>query len=372
MTLSSTKAEIETYSAEVRNFASFKPEFSENNKHNTDIPWSEILTDGLGNVLDMPYLPTKRCFGRIEYSLRHHADKPDRKKIKGSLKERHSRCSRCHLKTPNTAKSCGLLVRERILESDQIRQAVIEWDAEVQKEKASTSNPRARIHEDKTAMYVGKLSAAWGNVRDAVINEGPFADSNNQKRLKVEADRKRRNLEADTKRKGRERREARKQAQKKLQIPPQQFQDAAWREAILRQNQLKAARNVNGMPVSIKRMTDFGCEMAALSWYYKIICEQMGKPVKAGSMAQWLCDTQLNSGRSYATLNARLGGDIAKAHDIETCRYGTIWVPFDPDSDLESYAMMDDDSEASISDEVNGQAENEELSLFELLQQSTD
>lgn len=325
----------EEYRTEVNNYGGAKPKFRGKNKNVIDFEWDKISTDGKGNVLSMPLLPDKECFGKVEYVLRHGTKSPEPKPIKGRMIDIETRCTRCLKKTPNTHASCNSLVRERITQNPKIELALKEWhaDVKIQKQNPNRYDP---IHTDPTRKFVGDiLGAKWTAFKIAIIDHGRFTNANDEE-LKHEFERTeiaRRREDARRQRLAREL----KRAELKMQgrPPSKEFQEAAWMTCKLRTEQLKLARKIPGISFKISKMTDSGCELVSYAWYYKLFCEQMGKPCKAGSMARWLIDEGMCGNRSYATLKSRLGDDIKKAEMIDAAVYGDIWPEFDPDYDLQ-------------------------------------
>lgn len=219
--------------------------------------------------------------------------------------------------------------------SDEIKASLSKWKQACDKAMKEPDPD----HPDKFRpnQFVGpQFGRLWTAVKIAIIDSGRFANSNDQAVIdEIELKRERQRVKQAKKMRSRRRTERLEhQAQRKL--PPQQYQKAAWDECELRAGQLMTARNHASVPRSIKRLSNFGCEMTAYAWYYRTLVEFQGEPVRAGTMARWMVDeAYLSQGRSYETLKDRLREDIKRAAKIEAGAYGVIWNDFDPDEDLD-------------------------------------
>ena len=322
-----------TYLDEVNNFGGAKPDFAFNNLNEIHIHWKDVETDGKGNVLKMPLLTSKLCFGRIEYRIRHghkNSRKPN-PRYKAVPK-----CSRC---PPSTVHSCDQLVAERIKSSPEITEAVLKWKAACNKAE-SDMDPHAYGKHYWERFTNDPFGYLWQGIRHSIVNHGRFSNSNDNavKEQIEETARRKREKHAEDMRKRRKR--ERKERQKKNQPPPEFFVHAAWDECLKRTDQLKAARSVSGMSRQISTLNDQGCELTAYAWYYAELHGFRELEVKPGSMARWLIEVDLAPGQSYDNLKGRLKRDLARAREIDNGVYGDIWQRFDPDTYPESDATF--------------------------------
>ncbi|WP_430414271.1 hypothetical protein [Parasphingorhabdus sp.] len=321
----------EDYRAEVFNFGGLKPDFAINNRNDDIIDWTDVHTDGKGNVKSMPLLRSKLCFGRIEYLVRH--GHPEQKPVnKGPYQgTKETKCNRCPAKTKE---GCHKLVAERIARNPNINLAYNKW-LEAGKKADNDPNPQSRAHKRYNRFDGPIFGELWDNVLDAISDHGPFTNSNDDAvRDEIYAKRERKRVAA-AKKKREVRRVKRLECKSEQQVPPKQFSDAAWDECNKRSAQLKAARKLPKVHSRIAKLTDEGCDFTALAWYYEIMQTAMGEKTKPGSMAKWLTEeTAYHCGKSYDTLKDRLRHDLKRARDIDAGKFGNIWQEFDPDADL--------------------------------------
>lgn len=316
------------YLKEVDNFGGFKPEFEYNNLNVIHIHWRDVQTDGKGNVLDMPLLKSKQCFGRIEYRVRHgHED--SRKPIPGRPDVKNEpKCSRCPISTKD---SCDRLVAERIKSSPEIKVAMLAWRAACEDvENEPEPFVRGKIyHERFTGDPFGYL---WQAVRFSIVNHGRFESSNDnavEQQIK-EARCRRRQNQAKSMRALRGKRRAELKA--KQGPPPEEFVEAAWDECLKRTAQLFAARDSTSAPRQLARLNDQGCELTAYAWFWAEICKFQWLPFRPAKLAAWLLEHDLAPGQTKANLKTRLKRDLERAVEIEANVYGAVWQRFDPDA----------------------------------------
>ncbi|MEP1422794.1 MAG: hypothetical protein ABJK59_13585 [Erythrobacter sp.] len=322
------------YKKEVENFGGDQPKFDFRNKNETDVSWSDVKTDGQGNVIQMPLLKSKQCFGRIEYRMRHEKADAEKMLLRGKMVPSETRCDRCRVKTKMTEESCGLLIRERIKSDPGILGALKNWRRAV--DKAMADPIEKKVYSPRSSLFSrDQFGHLWQDVLDAIARRGRFANSNDEAVLVQieEAKRRERKKRAD---KMRAKREAeRRELRARQQPPPRKFVKAAWDECLKRRDQLMAARGAAGIGRQISRIADQACELTAYAWYYSELLGFRSLPIKPGSMAKWLVENELAPGQSYENLKVRLKRDIERAREIEEGVYGHIWQPFDPDADLE-------------------------------------
>lgn len=320
------------YHDEVYNFGGSKPDFSINNSNVDNINWNDITTDGKGNVINMPLLHSKLCFGRIEYLIRHgHKDQP---LVKQGPKKAPKRikCEKCPAFTKD---SCKKLVAERMNADIEIKNAFIEW-FKAGKKADNDPNPQKSTKKRYNRFYGPVFGELWDNCLKAVSNRGPFENSNDEAMRNEIDDKKERKRVRDAKKKRVKRNQERLKRKAERLEPPSQFIRVAWDECNKRSAQLMAAKKFAKANPRISRLTDEGCDFTALAWYYETLQDAMGERAKAGTMAKWLIqDTEYHRGKSYDTLKDRLRHDLIRARDIEAGKFGNIWQKFDPDADLD-------------------------------------
>lgn len=319
------------YRKEVDNFGGAKPDFAFNNQNVIQINWSDVKTDGKGNVLDMPLLTSKLCFGRIEFRFRH--ERPDRETTNYNGKEVKStnRCIRCPASTKH---SCKMLIAERVASDPVILETLQNWKSEVDKVMADPFPQHPQ--KIRSRQFVGDpFGYLWQSVRYAIVNRGRFENSNDKAVKEQIEEVKRRDREKQMLKMRARREEERRELQAKQEPPPTRFVKAAWDECFKRKSQLLAARKVERIPRQISTLTDQGCELTAYAWYYGELVGFQDLQVQPGKLARWLVESDLAPGQSIANLKTRLKRDSERAQEIEKGIYGHIWQPFDPDADLE-------------------------------------
>lgn len=120
------------YGSEVRRFGSRNPFIYYSGKpfnlsHEENIDWSDVCTDGVGNVSAMPLLKRKPCFGRPERWLRGMLETSSYRQSADTIGYSRTRCDQCQLKSPDTFAACASLATERIDTAPAIKRAVDEW-----------------------------------------------------------------------------------------------------------------------------------------------------------------------------------------------------------------------------------------------------
>lgn len=320
------------YRTEVHNFGGKKPTFTINNLNEDNIDWSYITTDGQGNVLSMPLLRSKLCFGRIEYLFRHgHKDQPLVNQGP-RMAAKPTKCSRCPSMTKT---SCQKLVAERVHADENIKAAMRDWrNAGQEADNDPNMQNRAKLRYNR---FDGPIFAnLWGNCLEAIAERGPFSNSNDAATRDEIIDKAERKRIRDAKRQQSKRRIERLERQAARVEPPIQFTRAAERERDRRITQLMAARKLPKIHPRVSKLTDEGCELTGYAWYYETMQTAMGEKTKAGTMAKWLVEDEgLDHGKPYDTMKDRLRHDLARARAIEAGKLGDIWQEFNPDADLD-------------------------------------
>jgi hypothetical protein len=307
--------------------------------HQTKFTDSNVKRDGRGNILDMPLLKNKPCFGRPEAVFRH-GKRTRRQKVPNGywIDTQNHQCGRC---PEGVHGACVRTALERVNSDPAIRQAYDEWRAECE------------ANHDGAYVCTGTASWPWGRFKDAIARRGPFENSNdNALRDLEEADREReRRKWLRDQRRRRERQRAAARAVRRL--PSHQFVLNVRDERDRRSDLLLATLGKPGQPKCrsqvIAKHAAATAIITANAWAVGEIIKQSGAPVRPGSIARVMADHGLSAGVPRASLNARIKNDLARA---DGCVADGVWQPFNPDADLESCLDEDtvDDDFDSIAD----------------------
>lgn len=305
------------YPVQVKNLASHKPDYGGNFSHRTNLDPAKVHTDGAGNILDMPLLLNKPCFGFPLHEIRHGGDNATRLiTMKGRTVLSQTRCGRC---PDGTATACKKVNAERLLARPFAQQKYEAWLDLCNK------------HGKPNTFTTGDFGYAWSAFRDAMIAGGPFTSSNdaavigNKKRLR------KKQMIADRDRKTIARSEARDVWQAAHLPPDQTFIYAADEVRSQRAAGLIDLRGNGRAPRSVAKMDAAACLITANAWFASEILGESQLPVNPGSVARWLIEKKLNEGYSYEMLRDRLRRDLRRIENLDAdTTLASFWPPFDP------------------------------------------
>ncbi len=302
-------------------------------KHQVEFTDTDVTRDGKGNVKDMPLLPDKPCYGRPEVFFRQgKRSRKQRVSVRGVVRvidAKNHQCARC---PHGVWDSCARTAMERVNADPAIRKAFEEWRDECE------------ANHNGALVCTGTASWPWGRFKDAIAAHGPFENSNdNAIRELEEADRKeQREKWRRNQRRRRERQRADARAAREL--ASRQFVLNVREERDRRRDLLQSILGQPGQPKSRShvRAKDAAATAAITTnaWAVSEIMRGSGITPKAGSIARIMAAHGLSAGIPRASLNARIKNDLARA---EGCLADGVWVPFNPDLDLETCLDEDDD-----------------------------
>lgn len=328
------------YAKEVERFASENPfdkQYSKNGKginlnqsHNA-FSIDDIVTDGVGNIVDMPLLDGKPCFGRLERLARVLDDEIDthiaglandrlREKvarannvaIAKSRKVTAPRCIRCPV-----ADACADVCSERLASAPAIAESYNSWVV------VSAGAPiKRRFSQFTTA---GKR---WCDFLRAIERHGGWTNANDDRLRLTEIEKRK----ADN----RKRAERRKAARGGFRLAPNQqsetyqlFLKAAIVERNRRLEKLVALRTWRDAPRGIKKLTPDGCERIADVWLAKAALEYVGEKATGKSVAGWLHLECRAHGIAAASLETFIYKDFKRISSLESdAGEGAIWEEF--------------------------------------------
>ena len=319
-----------TYHNEVMRAGNRKPwESWPRLSHKDVIAPSDVELDREGNILKMPVLHRKPCFGRPETFIRHGDRVRLAKNHYGKMVQSTShQCGSCPLLT---WQSCGKVVVRRVQGNTALHVAYGLWVED------------CRVRHGGTPTFTGESGKPWGNFKKAIAARGPFSNDN-ERVLAIAnaalAEIKRKKWQAA---KAVQRQRARESKKADRQAPSLQFVENVRDECDRRRRQLemvlgdpKQHPSRSRVPAA-KRPTT--AAITANAWGVRELLRECCLPDGSGVIARKMVEHGLNEGLRLPTLKARLPADLERGAQ---CERDGIWESFDPDSDLLAYDKPDD------------------------------
>lgn len=279
---------------------------------------ADVLTDGVGNILALPLLLKKPCFGRPETFFRHGA-MVQIQTVRGRVIESTShQCGRCPVRY-----ACQFVCKERVLSDPNMTAALRAW-----KHHSESMSPGKFI-------YTGSAGFFWTDFKRAVAGRGRFSSSNDEairehERAAVDAVRMK---ATDRKRASRER--LRREKAKDHEIPSPQYLLNAERERDDRADILFSIAGDPKMPPCVSKIPSAHArrtaEITADAWLMQTIDNAMGFRSGYGTLARKMFQDGRGEGLSMASLKARMFKDLCRVAELEQ---SGVWSRFDPDLDL--------------------------------------
>lgn len=297
------------------------------------IPPSAMNTDGFGNVLAMPELIGKPCFGVATAFLRHGSAHPT--ELFKTISVPGTRCGRCTART-----ACVMLVLERVRSRPHLQNAVARW---------YEMGGRLHLATDKTN------ELAWQQVTEATAS-AVFHNSNDAAVVRywstIDSIRKRK----DADRKNQTRLTARlARADAHLRefglrwwCWESRFMVSTWdlkfarviaEERVCRAEALIEIRHHPASPRWIKRLSRDACWLMASAWAARSFRVQFLDDWKrryypqTGAVAAIMIERGWNAKLAHKDLMKRIPLDLRRADRLERIVTGdaeaAIWRPFD-------------------------------------------
>jgi hypothetical protein len=298
-------------------------------KHKVSFDPRDVVRDGRGNIIKMPVLPAKPCFGRPEVFFRHGGLNKTVTLGNGrTVKATKHQCGAC---PAGVRLACAETAYERVQSDDGMRSAFNAWFAHCRS-----------IHPTEL-FYTGSASRPWGDFKKAVAARGPFFSSNDEEleKLAIEEEVALREKWRTQQCKRRDRQRAELRAARKP--PTKQFVLNVQDE---RDRRLDALLGVLGQPDQPKSRRNVHpgdrqstATIMANAWAVRETLRESGITAKPGTIARLMVRDGLNAGRSYGTLKARIAADLKRCDE---CERDGVWQPFDPNGDLDTYQVDDD------------------------------
>jgi len=270
-----------------------------------------VQLDARGNIISMPRLLGRPCFGRVETRTRHGAKKTQRN-IRGKIQEVESRCGRCLVRD-----ACLKVVYTRISGNPMIASAFRKWHSECM---AGPGTPTF------TGPRFGQL---WVEVKQAIIDSGPFENANDAAVAEHEASKQER------------RRNQWRQSQRGIRAssiarggPDTLMIRNAPAERDRRAQSLKNACRSSSASRAMKAWNDDTCDMIADVWLARTILQASRRKNGPTDIVKWLQTQGKDRGKSFGALRTRVNLDLKRLTAIEALEGPTtIWPPFDPATD---------------------------------------
>lgn len=290
-------------------------------KHRTEFSSDEVVTDGRGNVISMPILEDKPCFGRPEVFVRQYGRKKMIKRGTREVEVHGSRCGSCKI-----GPACEKISTERINSDPQIREAFRRW------------SDHCRAAHGGKRVYSGPIQGRmWERFKRTIADHGPWSSSNEGKLRELAETKKREERDRWRVNKIRERAQDRAERKAEHEPPAREFIENAAEERNRRAAILEQQAGKPCTHRSISRiMPKDAAATAALTadvWLANLILRSMGYKPGPGRIASQLGKWNRTGGNSYAVLKARIAADLRRIEDLEAGSK-PLWSPFNPDSDL--------------------------------------
>ena len=303
-----------TYVEEVRRYAgrNYRLDTNGNTRniaHDTDFAPEEVKTDGVGNIVDMPLLLKKGCFGRPERFYKGTVGGKIWRNKDGIELAAQTSCNRCAEKTPGVFNACANVVDERVASNPEIKRALEAWMT-----SCDLLRPLGFRH------FHPPHAKFWQAFVDAILASRGWTSVNEDQvrlheRRRAEQQREQRNRKAREKR--RKAREARKAARNPL---PDGYLEALDEERDRRAVHLKSLRCLNGASkrdmMWLKNLPDETCERIADVWAARELLTAKRQDTSNMAIAAFLIKTRPRYHKlQQKSLAARVGEDIKKRLD---------------------------------------------------------
>jgi hypothetical protein len=291
-------------------------------KHGTVFTPQDVETDGLGNILDMPILQDKPCFGRPEVYVRQFGRQKTIKQFGRDVIRPASRCGSCKI-----GEACGKVATERVNSDLSVRRAYWEW-----------SDHCRRIHGGKRVCTGPVEGRMWERFKRAVADHGPWESINDERLRALEEATIQARRDKWRNDKVRQRERDRDHRRREHLPPSREFVGNAIAERNRRAAILQEAAGDPTLAPSISKIGKRdAADTAAITagvWLADMIIKSMGYDAPGpGVIAKHLVRWKRAGGRPYASLKARMDKDLRRVRDLEKGR-DPLWSKFDPDSDI--------------------------------------
>lgn len=301
------------YARQVRRFGGVQPYVDEDGRrtnisHAVEFLSQDVKTDDAGNIIDMPLLTRKPCFGRPERFVRGALElgRPygDMDSYGKQLRS-ETRCDRC----PVFA-ACMDVACERIESCASVSKRFHDW---------FDATEAADVQGKILGPYRGKPGKLWNRFLDAIVDHGGWTSVNDAnvalyQQEKAKKDRAKANA---TRKAARTRQKALRKGTGKAIT--KNFLVALQSERDRRAAELQRSRVSTAAPHWLKKMSVEGCERLCDVWHVTELLKRAGKKLTGENVAKIMIAQGNNYGLSQASLRTRVLQDrrerIAKLED---------------------------------------------------------
>jgi len=309
------------YLQDVRKFAGPKP-FTDSDgtrtylSHKVNFNPGQLVTDGAGNVTDMPLLRSKPCFGRPEFWYSPHQEPKTFKAADGEAFVQDTACLRCDAKAPGVAAACDQLVAERVASCPGLEHLL---------------NELAPIQDDPRggSLRAQRLRTKWGRIVGLIEAHGGWSNVNDDR---VRADDRRRHEERNKQRNAqrREKTKANRRARSGRTLAPDLLQKLD-DEASVRAGILENIRGSSNAPRWITKMTDETIKRTVDVWRVKQLIQFEGDDPSGTNIADQLIRQGADWGLPRASMIARCCERLRKIERLESdVGSEPLWRRFTP------------------------------------------
>lgn len=308
--------------------------------HKVDFHPSEVVRDGRGNILSMPVLEQKPCFGRPEVFFRHGERKKYIQQGNGSTRIwTNHRCGTC---PEGVHTACNQTAAERVTSHPRICQAFLAWE------------DHCETYYKGAAICTGSASRLWGDFKLAIAQRGPFHSSNDAAVADLVLQKRNAQQEKWRREKRSFRQLERDRSKAARQSPSRQYVSNLNDERKCRADALLTVLGQSGQPPSRAKVPADKREATAMitanAWAMSELLHASGRDARPGTIARKMVELKWNAGVAGSTLKARIKNDLKRADE---CERDGLWKPFDPDADLDSYENEDDGASDALNDPVS-------------------
>ena len=166
-----------------------------NLSHSDDIDPRHVKTDGLGNVIAMPLVRNKSCFGRPERILRGLFGGKPWIAEDGSRRMGGTTCSTCEGRSLGTFLACNDVIAERIASSADVERACVEWIDGTGRQFGPSCFLGSDKHRWEAFLVAIENHGGWSNINDEQVKIDAVAAGELAKKHRRDSAKRRRDLE---------------------------------------------------------------------------------------------------------------------------------------------------------------------------------
>lgn len=271
--------------------------------------WLNVVTDRCGNVLSMPKLIGRPCFGIVTAYLRHGCMDPVF--IRRQQKTGPSKCGRCRVQS-----ACHNLAKDRIHSTPQLLAAYEKWKLGGGRKMF---NSHLQLHANQ-----GSFTAFVQLARTTI-----FTSSNDKVVADYYAKRDADMLEKDRIRKIAERRMSRKKGVVDRKLVEQSLEERNRRRALLDEATKHPSR-----PYWMSKLAPNSSSIIADAWLAQYLLSIAHRPITPGQVAKAMMSRKSYQNWNKNSLRSRLRKDLVRVAQLEALvlpgEQNPVWDKFDP------------------------------------------